>query len=158
MIAAGRSPTRCNPALSDVSATPRPQHFHWIDMANFLFGFVSNLALFVVVLLACHVYNRLTSGPLINGSHVFIALAFAALILDAVLSLLVFADAQNRYGQFSASAAFLDRACAYALAIVAAIVCGHIARRARRARQTKLGTGKPLVIHTSAYSESHLRM
>jgi chromate transport protein ChrA len=158
MIAAGRSQTRCDSARADVSATPRPQHFHWIDMANFLFGFVVNLALFVVVLFACHVYNRLTSGSLINGSHVFIALAFTALVLDAVLSLVVFADARNRYGQFSASAAFFDRACAYALAIVAASVWSHVARRARRARQTKLGAGKPLVIRTSPYSESHLRM
>ncbi|WP_121319256.1 hypothetical protein [Paraburkholderia sp. RAU2J] len=124
-------------------------------MANFLFDLVSNLALLAVVVIACEVYNRLTPGPAINGAHVFAALALAALLLDAALTFLVFADAQNRYGQFSTPAAFSFRAAAYVIAIVIAFAWHHVTRRKRAAITT---TDKTLVIHTSPYSQSHLRM
>ncbi|CAB3783485.1 hypothetical protein [Paraburkholderia fynbosensis] len=124
-------------------------------MANFLFDLVSNLALLALVVIACRVYNRLTPGPAINGAHVFAALALAALLLDAALTFLVFADAQNRYGQFSTPAAFFFRAAAYVIAIVVAFAWHHVTRRKRAATTT---TDKTLVIHTSPYSQSHLRM
>ncbi|HEY4296409.1 MAG TPA: hypothetical protein VGM85_08045 [Paraburkholderia sp.] len=124
-------------------------------MANFLFDFVSNLALLALVLLVCGLYNRFTPGPAINGAHVFAALALAAFVFDAALSFLVFADAKNRYGQFSTPTAFFGRAGAYGLAIVAAFAWHHTARR-KRAAQVR--ADKALVIRTSPYSESHLRM
>lgn len=124
-------------------------------MTNFLFDLLSNLALFAIVSIACGLYNRFTPGPAINGAHVFAALALAAFALDAALSFLVFADAQNRYGQFSTPAAFFARAGAYVLAIVAAFAWHYVARRKRSAQ---IRADQTLVIRTSSYSESHLHM
>jgi chromate transport protein ChrA len=124
-------------------------------MVNFLFDVVSNLALLEAALLVCGLYNRLTSGPAVNGARVFAALVCAALALDAALTFLVFADSQNRYGQFSAPAAFYQRAGAYVLSIVVAFAWQFLARRKRA---TRMRADKALVIRTSRYSESHLRM
>ena len=124
-------------------------------MTNFLFDLVSNLVLLAVVLFVCHLCNRLIPGASINGSHVFVALALAALLLDAALTFLVFADAQNRYGQFSTPALFFERAGAYVLAAIAALAWHCVSRRAR---PTAVKTGNAVVIHTSAYSESQLPM
>lgn len=124
-------------------------------MANFLFDLVSNFALLAIVVIACGLYNRFTPGPAINGAQVFAALALVAFVLDAALTFLVFADAQNRYGQFSTPAAFFARAAAYVLAIVAACTWHHVARRKR---STKISADEALVIRTSPYSESRLRM
>lgn len=124
-------------------------------MINFLFDLVSNLALLAIVLIACGLHNRFNSGPALNGSHIFAALALAALVLDAALTFLVPADARNRYGQFSTPAAFLQRAGAYVLAIAAAFAWRGLARRRR---STKIRSDEPVVIRTSPYSESRLRM
>src|SRR6185437_2145402 len=124
-------------------------------MSNFLFDVVSNLALLAAALLVCGLYNRLTAGPAVNGAYVFAALAIAALALDAALTFLVFADAQNRYGQFSKPVAFCQRAAAYLFSIVAGFAWQSIARR-KRATRTR--ADKALVIRTSPYSESHLHM
>ncbi|WP_120298085.1 hypothetical protein [Paraburkholderia sp. BL23I1N1] len=126
-------------------------------MTNFLFGFVSNLALLAIVLSACQLCNRFVPGAALNGAHIFVALASAALLLDAALTFLVFADAQNRYGKFSTSGAFFERASAYMLAAVAALAWQFAARRARRVRPAK-PNANTLVIRTSPYSESHLPM
>lgn len=125
-------------------------------MANFLFNLVSNLALLAAVLIVCHLCNRLIPGATLNGPHVFVGLALAALLFDAALTFLVFADAQNRYGQFSTRAAFFQRAGAYGLAGIAAFGWRYLSRRSRRSRQAKAGDS--LVIRTSPYSESHLPM
>ncbi|MFM0499480.1 hypothetical protein [Paraburkholderia caffeinilytica] len=124
-------------------------------MSNFLFDLVSNLVLLGVVLSVCRLYNRLVSGAALNGPHIFIALISAALVLDAALTFLVFADAQNRYGKFSTPTAFFERASAYGLAAIAALASRYVARRRVRAARTNDNT---LVIRTSPYSESHLPM
>lgn len=124
-------------------------------MANFMFDLVSNLALLAIVVIACRLYNRFTPGPAINGAHVFAALILVALLLDAALTFLVFADAQNRYGKFSTPSAFCTRAAAYVLALVAAFAWHRVARRKRAAKNRADAT---LVVHTSPYSESHLHM
>jgi hypothetical protein len=129
-----------------------PLRFHSTDMTNFLFDLFSNLALLAMVLAACHLCNRLIPGASLNGSHIFAALASVALLLDAALTFLVFADSQNRYGQFSTSTAFFERGCAYLLAIIAAFTWRRLARGA------KVGAGKALVVHTSPYSKSNLPM
>jgi hypothetical protein len=124
-------------------------------MTHFLFDLGSNLALLVIVLIACHLYNRFTSRPAINGAHVFAALALLAFMLDAALTFVVFADAKSRYGQFSSPDAFVERASSYGLAIVAAFAWRYVTRRSRPAQ---VSADKPVVIHTSPYSETHLRM
>src|SRR5579872_4488293 len=88
----------------------RSLRFHSVNMTNFLFDLVSNLVLLAIVLSACHLCNRLIPGAALNGAHVFVALISAALLLDAALTFLVFADAQSRYGTFSTPAAFVERA------------------------------------------------
>ena len=81
-------------------------------MTNFLFDLVSNLALLAIVLVACQLCNRLIPGVVLNGSRVFAALALTAVLLDAALTFLVFADARTRYGQFSTPSAFWVRSAA----------------------------------------------
>ncbi len=134
-----------------------PLRFHCTDMTNFLFDLFSNLALLAFVLAACHLCNRLMpdASLSLNGSRVFTVLASIAFLFDAVLTFLVFADSQNRYGQFSTPVAFFERACAYLLAIVAAFAWLHMTRRSG---PTQASTGETVVIHTSQYSKSHLPM
>jgi hypothetical protein len=132
----------------------RSMRFHSVNMTNFLFDLVSNLALLAIVLSACHLCNRLVPGAALNGAHIFVALASAALLLDAALTFLVFADAQSRYGKFSTSSAFFERASAYVLAAIAAFAWQYAARCARPAKTNN----HALVIRTSPYSESHLPM
>ncbi len=132
----------------------RPLRFHSVNMTNFLFDLVSNLVLLAIVLSACHLCNRLVPGAALNGAHVFVALVSAALLLDAALTFLVFADAQSRYGTFSTPTAFFERASAYVLAAIAALASRYVARRARAAKTNH----NTLVIRTSPYSESHLPM
>ncbi|MFL9867303.1 hypothetical protein PQR67_24270 [Paraburkholderia fungorum] len=123
-------------------------------MTNFLFDLVSNLALLAIVLSACRLGNRLVPGAALNGAHIFVALASTALLLDAALTFLVFADAQSRYGQFSTSSAFFERGGAYAVAAIAALAWQYAARRVRHAKSNN----NALVIRTSRYSESRLPM
>lgn len=125
-------------------------------MTHFLFDLVSNLALLAIVRITCHLYNRFTPGrPPVNGSHVFAALALLALLFDAALTFVVFADSQSRYGQFSSPDAFVERASAYGLAVAAAFVWSYLARRLR---PKQVSADKPVAISTSQYSESHLHM
>jgi hypothetical protein len=124
-------------------------------MTHFLFDLVSNLALLVIVQIACCLYNRFASGPAINGTDVFAALLLFAFLFDAALTFVIFADAQSRYGQYSSSDAFVERACAYGLAIIVSFVWRSVARRSRPA---PVSADKPVVIQTSPYSESHLPM
>lgn len=129
--------------------------FHSINMTNFLFDLLSNLALLVLVLTACHLCNCVMPDASLNGARVFAVLALIALLFDTALTFLVFADSRNRYGQFSTPTAFFERTCAYLLAIITAFAVHHLARRSRAA---KAGPGETLVIHTSPYSKSHLPM
>jgi hypothetical protein len=132
----------------------RPLRFHSVNMTNFLFDLVSNLVLLAIVLSACHLCNRLVPSAALNGAHVFVVLVSAALLLDAALTFLVFADAQSRYGRFSTPTAFFERAGAYALAAITALASRYVTRRARTVKTNH----DTLVIRTSPYSESHLPM
>ncbi|WP_208866313.1 hypothetical protein [Paraburkholderia lacunae] len=93
-----------------------------------------SLVLLAIVLAACRLCNWLVPNAALNAPHVFAALAFAALLLDAALTFLVFADAQNRYGRFSAPAAFFERVGAYAFAAAIALALGYAARREQPAK------------------------
>ncbi|MGF6769142.1 hypothetical protein P3T18_001612 [Paraburkholderia sp. GAS199] len=126
-------------------------------MTNFLIDLISNLALLAFVLIACALCNRLIPGTVLDGARIFAALAVTALIFDAALTFVVFADAQTRYGKFSTTDAFLGRAGAYALAAVIALTYAKVDRRLRAA-EAKPNAGDKIVIHTSPYSESHLPM
>ena len=124
-------------------------------MTNFLFDLLSNLAVLAIVSMACRLYSRFGPGAALSGPAIFIVLALSACVLDGLLTFLVFADAQSRYGQFARPMSFLQRAGAHALAIVIAFTWHRISGRRRAA---KSAADKAVVIHTSPYSESRLRM
>jgi chromate transport protein ChrA len=124
-------------------------------MTNFLFDLLSNLALLAIVSMACHLYNRFGAGAPLSGPVIFIMLALIACVLDGLLTFLVFAEAQSRYGQFAETTSFLQRAGAYALAIVIAFSWHRMAERRRAA---KSDADQAVVIRTSPYSESRLHM
>ncbi|MFP4889725.1 hypothetical protein [Paraburkholderia sp. EG304] len=124
-------------------------------MTNFLFDLLSNLALLAIVSMACRLYNRFGLGATLSGPVIFIVLALVACVLDGLLTFVVFADAQSRYGQFVRPTLFLQRAGAYALAIVIAF-SWH--RMSTRKRAVKSDQDNAVVIRTSPYSESRLRM
>jgi hypothetical protein len=124
-------------------------------MTSFLFDLFANLALLAVVSMACGLYNRFGSGAALSGPAIFIVLALAAFVLDGLLTFVVFADAQSRYGQFARLTAFFQRASAYALAILLAFSWHRVTSRRRAA---KIDADKTLVIPTSPYSESRLRI
>ena len=137
-----RNPTAANP------------RFHSDTMSNFLFDLTANLVILVTLLVACHLCNLARPDLALNGGYVYLVLASTALVFDAALTFLVFADAQSRYGQFSTPSAFVERASAYALACALALYCAS----RTRVRRAKDKTGDVLVIRTSAYTESHLPM
>ncbi|CAB3771629.1 hypothetical protein [Paraburkholderia solisilvae] len=99
-------------------------------MFEFLLGLLSNLALLTAVLTVCCVFNWLWPDAPLDGVRLFTWVAVCALVFDATLTFLVFADAQRRYGQFSTTGAFAERACAYGLAALASH--GFARWRARR--------------------------
>jgi hypothetical protein len=121
-------------------------------MANFLFYLASNLGLLAAVLLACKLHSRFTSRTSANGAYMFMTLASSAFAFDAALTFLVFADAQTRYGQFSAQTAFYQRAGAYMIAIIAALGW-HRAVRPRHAARQPIDNSP--VTHTRAIPDSH---
>ncbi|MGF6655676.1 hypothetical protein OKW34_006266 [Paraburkholderia youngii] len=124
-------------------------------MTNFLFDLLSNLALLAIVSMACRLYNRFGSGAALSGPAIFIVLALLACVLDGLLTFVVFADAQSRYGQFVRPTLFLRRAGAYALAIVIAFSWHRVSKRRRAVKSDQANA---VVICTSPYSESRLRM
>lgn len=123
-------------------------------MSNFLFDLATNLAILATLLIACHLCNLARPDLALNGGYIYVLLAATALVFDATLTFLVFADAANRYGQFSTPSAFVERACSYTLACALALYFA----RCTRIRMEKAKAGHALVIHTSPYSESHLPM
>lgn len=146
---------RDHPSLRKTgSAAVENPHFPSHTMNNFLFDLAANLAILAALLTACHLCNLARPDLDLNGGYVFLMLASTALVFDAILTFLVFADARSRYGQFSTPSAFMERASAYTIVCALALYC---ARRSRL-RRAKPKAGDIIVIRTSAYTESHLPM
>lgn len=123
-------------------------------MSNFLFDLAANLAILTTLLVACHLCNLARPDLALNGGYVFAMLAATALLFDAALTFLVFADARSRYGKFSSPAEFGQRASACALVCAIAV---YVARRVHM-RRSKNHASETIVIQTSPYTESHLPM
>ena len=98
-----------------------------------LFHLLWILALLALVLAVCCVVNWLWPGESLDGLRVFVTVAIFALVFDATLTFLVFADAQQRDGTFSSAIAFAGRACAYGLAATT----GFCFARLRKQRQSR---------------------
>jgi hypothetical protein len=114
-----------------VRAKPTAAAFRLMTMLNFLLGLVWNLALLAVALCACCALNWLIASVAIDACRLFALVTACALAFDAALTFLVFADAQPRYGRFSTTDAFAERALAYLVACAAAL-CAARWRAARR--------------------------
>ncbi|EIN02075.1 hypothetical protein WQE_05747 [Paraburkholderia hospita] len=103
-------------------------------MINFLLDLISNLIILAVLLTACCVFNWMRPDPKADGYLVFVVFVVSvaiALLFDAALTFLVFADSQARYGKFSTVQAFIPRLAAYVTACGIAI--GLSRMRSRKA-------------------------
>ena len=98
---------------------------------NFLLDLISNLIILTVLLTACCVINWMRPDAKPNGYLVFVVFVAIALLFDAALTFLVFADSQARYGKFSTVQAFIPRLAAYVTACGIAI--GLSRMRSRKA-------------------------
>jgi hypothetical protein len=106
-------------------------------MLNFLLGLFWSLALLAVVSCICCALNYLAPHAAPDSCRVFALIAWMAvctLAFDAVLTFLVFADAQQRYGRFSTGDAFAGRALAYVSVCVGALCTGRWLAAKRKAR------------------------
>jgi len=118
----------CRFAFSFVLSSP-------ISMFDLLFfHLLWVFALLAVVLAVCCVVNWLWPDESLDGSRIFMTVALFALIFDAALTFLVFADSQLRYGKFSSALAFGGRACTYGLAGAAGFCFARL-REQRRSRR-----------------------
>jgi hypothetical protein len=82
-------------------------------MINFLLDLISNLIILAVLLTACCVINWMRPDAKADGYLVFVVFVAIALLFDAALTFLVFADSQARYGKFNTIQAFIPRLAAY---------------------------------------------
>jgi hypothetical protein len=106
-------------------------------MSNFLFDLATNLAILAALLIACHLCNLAGRNLALNGGYAYLVLALTAFALDAALTFCVFADAASRYGKFSSTSAFVERACAYMLTCALALYCAGRMRLLMRSRQSR---------------------
>ncbi|WP_245253948.1 hypothetical protein [Paraburkholderia sp. LEh10] len=134
-------------------ATLATQRFHLNVMINFLLDLISNLIILAVMLAACCVINWMKPDAKANGYLAFVVFVALALLFDAALTFLVFADSQARYGRFSTTGAFVARLAAYAAASAIAICLARV-----RSRKPAEASNKPPVIGTSPYTDSRLPM
>ena len=124
-------------------------------MINFLLDLITNLIILAVLLTACWGINLSRPGTKVNGYRVFVVLVAVALLFDSALTVLVFADAQARYGQFSTTEAFIARAGAYLTACCVAVVLDRMHRRKAATRDDEHAAIRPST--TAAYTKSQLR-
>jgi hypothetical protein len=111
------------------------QRFHFSVVTNFLLDLISNQIILAFMLAACCIINLARPGATPNDYLVFVAFLAIALVLDAALSFLVFADSQARYGQFSTTQSGMPRFAAYLTACASPSVSrASVAARRPRAR------------------------
>ena len=118
-------------------------------MINFLLDLISNLIILAALLAACCVINWMRPDEKANGYRVFVVFVAIALVFDAALTFLVFADSQARYGKFSTTDAFLARMAAYLTASGIAVLLSRMRSRKEAGRAEARA-----VIRTSGTSAS----
>ena len=114
-------------------------------MINFLLDLISNLVILAALLAVCCVINWMRPDVKLNGYRVFVVLVAIALVFDAALTFLVFADSQARYGKFSTTDAFLARMAAWLTASGVAVLLSRM-----RSRKVAGRADARAVIRTSA--------
>jgi hypothetical protein len=126
-------------------------------MINFLLDLISNLIILAVLVMVCSVVNKIKPDANANGYLLFVAVIGVALLFDAALTFLVFADSQARYGKFSTSQAFVLRLAAYVSACGIAIGLSRM-----RNRRAAAGAQEHAAIRTTprtpSYTQTQLPM
>jgi hypothetical protein len=141
MIARRLAVCVCNSCAMQMREAPDIALCSSITMFELLvFHLLWMAALLVAVATVCCIVNGLWPDASLDALCVFAAVACFALAFDAALTFLVFADAQQRYGQFSTTPAFAGRACAYGLAGTAGLGLARwrARRRARRVQALRM--------------------
>ncbi|WP_346779250.1 hypothetical protein [Burkholderia sp. Ac-20365] len=122
------STSRCERASNE-------ERFHLTVMINFLLDLISNLVILAALLAACCAINWMRPDDAkVNGYRVFVVFVAIALIFDAALTFLVFADSQARYGKFSTTDAFVPRMAAYLSASGIAVLLSRMRSRKEAGR------------------------
>ncbi|CAB3796769.1 hypothetical protein LMG28688_04381 [Paraburkholderia caffeinitolerans] len=124
-------------------------------MYTFVCCLLSNLALLAAVQLACAIARAMRPDLRVRGTLMFAGIIAIALVFDAALTFLVFADAGGPWRAHNPTETFYARAAAYLLAVVLAFVLARVWRRRSARRQAPPDA---LVIETSPYSKSTLPM
>ena len=126
-------------------------------MVNFICFLLWNLALLFAVRVGCWLIVCARPDLTVNGTRIFVGLMAIALAFDTAVTFLVFADAGGPWQAHNPSETFPERAFAYALAALMALL---IARHARRqdSREARDGPAGAQEIETSPYSKSTLPM
>jgi hypothetical protein len=125
-------------------------------MYTFVCCLLSNLALLAAVQLACWLIRAMRPDLTVRGTRVFIGMIALALVFDAALTFLVFADAGGPWRARNPEETFFERAAAYVLAAALAIAFARLAHKRSNAR-SKTPPGA-LVIETSPYTKTTLPM
>ncbi|WP_322032355.1 hypothetical protein [Paraburkholderia sp. J76] len=126
-------------------------------MVNFVCFLLWNLALLFAVRVGCWLIGCARPDVALNGTRIFVGLMSIALAFDTAVTFLVFADAGGPWQAHNPSETYPERAFAYALAALMALLIARHARRqdSRKARSEPAGEQE---IETSPYSKSTLRM
>lgn len=123
-------------------------------MVNFICFLLWNLALLAGVRVGCWLIGCTRPDVTLNGTRVFVGLMAIALAFDTAVTFLVFADAKGPWQVHNPSETYPERALAYVLAALLALL---IARHARR-REARKTSASALEIVTSPYSKTTLPM
>ena len=126
-------------------------------MVNFICFLLWNLALLFAVRVGCWLIVCARPDLTLHGTRIFVGLMAIALAFDTAVTFLVFADAGGPWQAHNPSETYPERAFAYVLAALLALL---IARHARRQETRKTRDGQPAAqaIETSPYSKSTLPM
>ncbi|MEM5314109.1 hypothetical protein [Paraburkholderia sp. JHI869] len=126
-------------------------------MVNFVCFLLWNLALLFAVRVGCWLIGCTRPDITLNGTRIFVGLMAIALVFDTAVTFLVFADAGGPWQAHNPSETYPERAFAYVLAALIAVLIAWHARR-QDSRTTRNGAAATQEIETSAYSKSTLPM
>ncbi|HTR09985.1 MAG TPA: hypothetical protein VMJ11_25705 [Paraburkholderia sp.] len=123
-------------------------------MVNFIAVLLSNLALLVGARVGCWLIRCARPDLALYGTSIFLGLMASALTFDTAITFLVFADASGPWRVHNPSETYPQRALAYVLAALLALLAVGYARR----REARKAPASALEIETSPYSKSTLPM
>jgi hypothetical protein len=123
-------------------------------MVNFICFLFWNLALLAAIRVGCWLVRCARPDIALNGTRVFPGLMAIALAFDTAVTFLVFAEAGGPWQVHNPSETYPERALAYVLAALLAVLAGRLTRH----REARKAPASALEIETSPYSKSTLPM